>query len=188
MEATAAGVSTRKNDAEILKTEARGITCSCMVLRRHRPANEDKAEAEGQELVPPMADNVSMMLGTVCFSYSGPRCFAKRIQEEKTPRGMNLKLAGNLKNYDGKERPHTWIDGTTTPSTSLEETPMLPAACSSCTLLVRHVYGSMTSQRTPSFGPDAPISTDGGAGGLQQQRLLGQQLGQRCWCPRASCS
>ena len=32
------------------------------------------------------------------------------IREEPTPKGLNLKLPGNLKHYDGSERPDTWIE------------------------------------------------------------------------------
>ena len=44
------------------------------------------------------------------IGYIGPKCFGKRIREEQTPKGLNLKLPGNLKHYDGRERPDTWID------------------------------------------------------------------------------
>ncbi|KAK1609429.1 hypothetical protein QYE76_033102 [Lolium multiflorum] len=36
--------------------------------------------------------------------YIGPKCFGRMIREEPKPR-MNLKLPGNLKHYDGTERP-----------------------------------------------------------------------------------
>ncbi|KAK1691886.1 hypothetical protein QYE76_008583 [Lolium multiflorum] len=42
--------------------------------------------------------------------YTRPKCFGKRIREEKMPKGLSLKLPSNLKHYDGKERPDTWID------------------------------------------------------------------------------
>ncbi|KAK1698861.1 hypothetical protein QYE76_015558 [Lolium multiflorum] len=32
------------------------------------------------------------------------------IREEPKPKGLNLKLPGNLKHYDGSERPDTWIE------------------------------------------------------------------------------
>ncbi len=32
------------------------------------------------------------------------------IREEPKPKSLNLKLPGNLKHYDGSERPDTWID------------------------------------------------------------------------------
>ena len=32
------------------------------------------------------------------------------IREEPYPKGLNLKLPGNLKHYDGSERPDTWIE------------------------------------------------------------------------------
>jgi hypothetical protein len=32
------------------------------------------------------------------------------IREEPKPRSLNLKLPGNLKHYDGSERPDTWIE------------------------------------------------------------------------------
>ncbi|KAK1630203.1 hypothetical protein QYE76_004518 [Lolium multiflorum] len=41
--------------------------------------------------------------------YIGPKCFGRMIREEPKPR-MNLKLPGNLKHYDGTERPDTWIE------------------------------------------------------------------------------
>ncbi|KAK1666947.1 hypothetical protein QYE76_055106 [Lolium multiflorum] len=41
--------------------------------------------------------------------YIGPKCFGGMIREEPKPR-MNLKLPGNLKHYDGTERPDTWIE------------------------------------------------------------------------------
>jgi hypothetical protein len=44
------------------------------------------------------------------ISYIGPKSFWKRIREEATPKGLSLKLPRNLKHYDGKERPDTWID------------------------------------------------------------------------------
>jgi hypothetical protein len=31
-------------------------------------------------------------------------------ERKKTPKGPSLKLPRNLKHYDGKERPDTWID------------------------------------------------------------------------------
>jgi hypothetical protein len=40
----------------------------------------------------------------------GPKCFGKRIHEEETPKDLNLKPPRNLKHYDGRERPDTWID------------------------------------------------------------------------------
>ncbi|KAK1629030.1 hypothetical protein QYE76_003345 [Lolium multiflorum] len=42
--------------------------------------------------------------------YIGPRCFGQMIREEPKPRSLNLKLPGNLKHYDGSERPDTWIE------------------------------------------------------------------------------
>ncbi|KAK1667585.1 hypothetical protein QYE76_055744 [Lolium multiflorum] len=42
--------------------------------------------------------------------YIGPRCFGRMIREEPKPRSLNLKLPGNLKHYDGSERPDTWIE------------------------------------------------------------------------------
>lgn len=78
VEATAVGVSTvqeeadtmmataRRRDAETLMAEARGTTSPCMVLRHRCPARE--AEAEGQNLVPLMAEKASMTLGTVSMS------------------------------------------------------------------------------------------------------------------------
>ncbi|KAK1604842.1 hypothetical protein QYE76_028515 [Lolium multiflorum] len=42
--------------------------------------------------------------------YIGPKCFGRMIREEPKPRSLNLKLPGNLKHYDGSERPDTWIE------------------------------------------------------------------------------
>jgi hypothetical protein len=42
--------------------------------------------------------------------YIGPKCFGRMIREEPYPKGLNLKLPGNLKHYDGSERPDTWIE------------------------------------------------------------------------------
>ncbi|KAK1606156.1 hypothetical protein QYE76_029829 [Lolium multiflorum] len=42
--------------------------------------------------------------------YIGPRCFGQMIREEPKPKSLNLKLPGNLKHYDGSERPDTWIE------------------------------------------------------------------------------
>ncbi|KAK1646709.1 hypothetical protein QYE76_064514 [Lolium multiflorum] len=42
--------------------------------------------------------------------YIGPKCFGRMIREKPTPKGLNLKLPGNLKHYDGSERPDTWIE------------------------------------------------------------------------------
>jgi len=39
--------------------------------------------------------------------YVGPRCFGHCIREEETPKG--IKLAGNLKAYNGVEKPNTWL-------------------------------------------------------------------------------
>ncbi|KAK1620063.1 hypothetical protein QYE76_025580 [Lolium multiflorum] len=41
--------------------------------------------------------------------YIGPKCFGRMIREEPKPRS-SLKLPGNLKHYDGTERPDTWIE------------------------------------------------------------------------------
>jgi hypothetical protein len=41
------------------------------------------------------------------IEYIGPKCFGKRIREEKTPKGLNLMLPGNFKHYDGSKRPNT---------------------------------------------------------------------------------
>ena len=42
--------------------------------------------------------------------YIGPKCFGRMIREEPKPKSLNLKLPGNLKHYDGTERPDTWIE------------------------------------------------------------------------------
>jgi hypothetical protein len=39
-----------------------------------------------------------------------PAPSALQRESAKTPRYLNLKLPGNLKHYDGKERSDTWID------------------------------------------------------------------------------
>jgi hypothetical protein len=44
------------------------------------------------------------------IGYIGPKCFARRIREAPMPKVLNFKLPGNLKHYDGSERPDTWID------------------------------------------------------------------------------
>ncbi|KAK1627687.1 hypothetical protein QYE76_002002 [Lolium multiflorum] len=41
--------------------------------------------------------------------YIGPKCFGRMIREEPKPRS-SLKLPGNLKHYDGTERPDTRIE------------------------------------------------------------------------------
>ena len=49
------------------------------------------------------------MLNEYAYAYAGPKCFADRICEEEIPKGINLKLPGNQKPYDGSERPDIWI-------------------------------------------------------------------------------
>jgi hypothetical protein len=111
VEATAVEVSTKRRDAETLMAEARDTISPRMVLHHPRPTRE--AEAEGQSLVPLMAEKVSMTLGTVSMSITlttlAPSAFQRESAKKKTPRGINLKLPGNLKHYDNKERPETWI-------------------------------------------------------------------------------
>ena len=41
--------------------------------------------------------------------YFGPRCFADRIRDEEIPKGINTKLPGNNRPYDGSGRPDIWI-------------------------------------------------------------------------------
>ena len=48
-------------------------------------------------------------LNEYAYDYAGPKCFADRIREEEIPKGLNFKLPGNQRPYDGSERPDVWI-------------------------------------------------------------------------------
>ncbi|KAK1611412.1 hypothetical protein QYE76_035085 [Lolium multiflorum] len=90
--ATGAGASHGKI-AGSQRAEAKNLTGPLADLPHHHLVAEAEAEAVAGDLV--LAQK--------------PRRRPTMIQEEPKPR-MNLKLPGNLKNYDGTERPDTWIE------------------------------------------------------------------------------
>ncbi|KAK1595946.1 hypothetical protein QYE76_017399 [Lolium multiflorum] len=82
-------------------------------LPRHHPVEaEVEAEAEAGDPVPLKVTGRRPRdrLNEYRSDYIGPRCFGRMIREEPKPRSLNLKLPGNLKHYDGSERPDTWIE------------------------------------------------------------------------------
>ncbi|KAK1695549.1 hypothetical protein QYE76_012246 [Lolium multiflorum] len=85
-------------------------------LPRHHPV-EAEVEAEQRPEIPfPLKitrwcpRDARDRLNEYRSDYIGPRCFGQMIREEPKPRSLNLKLPGNLKHYDGSERPDTWIE------------------------------------------------------------------------------
>ncbi|KAK1614461.1 hypothetical protein QYE76_019978 [Lolium multiflorum] len=83
----------------------------------HRHPVEAEAEAEAEAEIPfPLKSpggaprDARDRLNEYRSDYIGPRCFGQMIREEPKPRSLNLKLPGNLKHYDGSERPDTWIE------------------------------------------------------------------------------
>ncbi|KAK1694518.1 hypothetical protein QYE76_011215 [Lolium multiflorum] len=110
--ATEAGAS-RGSHAENLKAEER-LTGPLADLPRRHPV-EVEAEAgrrsRSRSKSPGGAPRDARdRLNEYRSDYIGPRCFGQMIREEPKPRSLNLKLPGNLKHYDGSERPDTWIE------------------------------------------------------------------------------
>ncbi|KAK1669255.1 hypothetical protein QYE76_057414 [Lolium multiflorum] len=105
---------TRKGE-EIQMAEARSRTAHLAGLPHHHPAVAAEVEAEAMVEIslssksPRHAARRAIALTSTVTDYIGLKCFGRMIREEPKPR-MNLKLPGNLKHYDGTERPDTWIE------------------------------------------------------------------------------
>ncbi|KAK1608271.1 hypothetical protein QYE76_031944 [Lolium multiflorum] len=112
--ATEAGAS-RGSHAENLKAEEH-LTGPLADLPHHHPVEaEVEAEAEAGDLVP--AQNhpvVPPVMPGIASTSTDPTTLVQGALADD-PRGtkakkLNLKLPGNLKHYDGSERPDTWIE------------------------------------------------------------------------------
>ncbi|KAK1668085.1 hypothetical protein QYE76_056244 [Lolium multiflorum] len=73
------------------------------VRRRQRPEIRSRSKSPGGA-----PRDARDRLNEYRSDYIGPRCFGRMIREEPKPR--RCKLPGNLKHYDGSERPDTWIE------------------------------------------------------------------------------
>ncbi|KAK1680683.1 hypothetical protein QYE76_041531 [Lolium multiflorum] len=113
--ATGAGASTGRT-GESMKAEAGGRIGPLADLPHHHlaVATEVEAEVAAGDLAlaqnPPHGSrDARERLNEYRTDYIGPKCFGRMIREEPKPRS-SLKLPGNLKHYDGTERPDTWIE------------------------------------------------------------------------------
>ncbi|KAK1614353.1 hypothetical protein QYE76_019870 [Lolium multiflorum] len=107
-----AGASTGKAE-ENRKAEARSRIDHLAGLPHHHLAVAAEVEAEATAgdlaLARHGPRDARECLNEYKIDYIGLKCFGRMIREEPKPR-MNLKLPGNLKHYDGTERPDTWIE------------------------------------------------------------------------------
>ncbi|KAK1641700.1 hypothetical protein QYE76_059505 [Lolium multiflorum] len=83
--------------------------------------------------------------------YIGPKCFGRMIREEPKPRS-SLKLPGNLKHYDGTERPDTWIEDYYNAVTFAGGTPNI--ACRMLQLYLGHLQKTCHGKRLASLYPE----------------------------------
>ena len=77
------------------------------------------------------------------------------IREEPKPKGLNLKLPGNLKHYDGSERPDTWIEDYFNAVSFAGGNQKIACRMLQLYLIGPAVPGSVTSRKTPSFAGSA---------------------------------